>query len=112
MSSGALKNGYDRDRMQRRMTPVAHRSSAVVCTGTFISTSGGRKPGVPALAAWRWGRATQVEQVASWPGQEQPVGEETWDELGTRDMAVGEQWELREARNNGVRDVLVWDMSV
>ena len=53
------------DRMERRITPTAHMSSATVWVGHFSSTSGGRKPGVPALAACRWGRLRQAGQTES-----------------------------------------------
>jgi len=74
MSSGARKKGYDLDNMQSKMIPTAQRSTAVVCTGYLRSTSGGLKPGVPALAAWMCGSERHEGQVASWPEHEQ----DTW----------------------------------
>ena len=51
-SSGALKKGYVRDKTHSMITPHAHISTAVVWCSYFNRTSGGRKPGVPALAAF------------------------------------------------------------
>ena len=51
------------ERIERRMTPAAHTSTATVCFLTLRRTSGGLKPGVPALGAWRWGRVRQEEQT-------------------------------------------------
>ena len=58
-------------RMERRMTPAAHMSTATVCLLHLRRTSGGLKPGVPALAACRWGRARHVTQTEREPGHRQ-----------------------------------------
>ena len=53
------------------MTPAAHMSTATVCLLHLRRTSGGLKPGVPALAACRWGRARHVTQTEREPGHVQ-----------------------------------------
>ena len=75
MSSGARKNGYERESMEIMITPTAHISMAVVWFGCLRRTSGGRKPGVPALGACIWGRDKHPEQTLGFPAQEHG----TWD---------------------------------
>ena len=55
------------------MTPTAQMSTATDWLGDLRRTSGGLKPGVPALAAWRWGRDRQEPQTVIWPGQQQEI---------------------------------------
>ena len=108
ISSGARKKGYDLDKMQSKMIPTAHRSTAVVCAGYLRRTSGGRKPGVPALAAWMWGSARHAGHVASFPEQEQECDTYALWLLPEVDVGRGNvelQYEDTDARSNGVREV-------
>ncbi|KAL1860652.1 hypothetical protein VTK73DRAFT_7214 [Phialemonium thermophilum] len=57
-SSAELKKGKRRDRMVSRMTPADQMSILVVCSVHLKSTSGARKPRVPARLARREGRVS------------------------------------------------------
>ena len=59
------------ERIERRMTPAAHTSTATVCFLTLRRTSGGLKPGVPARGASLRGRARHVVQVVRLRGHVQ-----------------------------------------
>ena len=91
--------------------------------GENLFTSGGRKPGVPALAACRWGSALQaahtwIKHISAfdrksrptlrWPGQLQEGGAvlEGREEQEPLEGRVEEWCEVREARSNGVRPKL------
>lgn len=53
-SSYALKKGYLPLSKQRKITPADHMSTAGDCCGYLRSTSGERKPGVPARGVFWW----------------------------------------------------------
>ena len=57
--------------IERRMTPAAHTSTAVLWVGLFNKTSGGLKPAVPARGACKEGRDKQISQTAISPLQSQ-----------------------------------------
>ena len=78
-------------------------STATDCEWDLRRTSGGLKPGVPALAACRCGRDRQEEQTDIWPGQEQEtVTPSLGLELSCLGISAELQWEVRLARSRPV----------